>query len=202
VVGGNAVWGAGGNLVSALTGTKISEDLRYELVDAARVAEMSNRPRSLLVLATALFLVAGVVLMVTLGARERAVGQFRVQSDRQTMVAGLVQQFEAVERIRQQGGEDLHGHLPNLFSLIEQAATDAGLRSKPPIPNPRSSREAGGIRYVYDYTIRDPSLGALLDWVQRARVLVPGLQVSSIEIQPQPKEWQFDVTFVRWERPS
>lgn len=188
--------------MSALTGRRISEDLRYELVDAARVAEMSNRPRSLLVLATVLFLGAGVALIWTLSERERAVRQFRVQNDRHVTVAGLKQQFDAVERLKQQGGADLHGRLPNLFSLIEQAATEAGLRNKPPIPNPRSSRESGGVRYVYDYTMRDPSLAALLDWVQRATRLVPGLQVSAIEIDPQAKEWQFEVTFVRWERPS
>lgn len=188
--------------MSALAGRRISEDLRYELVDAARVAESGNRPRSLLLLTTMVFLVAGVALIVVVGRREGAVDRLRVQRERAETVSGLAQQFAVVERVRQSGAGNLHGRLPNLFSLIEQAASEAGLQSKPPIPDPRASREAGGIRTLYPYTVRDPSLQALLDWVQRARALVPGLEVSGLEITPEAKQWQFKVTFVRWERPS
>lgn len=188
--------------MSTLAGRRISEDLRYELVDAARVAETSNRPRSLLVLATILFLIAGVALIVTLRQRQAGMDRFRVQSERKETVIGLQHQFEAVARRQLSGNAQVNDPLPNLFSLIEQSATEAGLRDKPPIPDPQSRREAGGIRFQYNYTMRDPSLEALLAWVQAARRLVPGLEVSSVEIVPTAKEWQFKVSFVRWERPA
>ncbi|VAX42346.1 hypothetical protein MNBD_PLANCTO03-533, partial [hydrothermal vent metagenome] len=52
--------------MSTASDHRISEDLRYELADAARVAESRNRPRGLLVVATLLFLIAGLALIVAL----------------------------------------------------------------------------------------------------------------------------------------
>lgn len=188
--------------MSAVPSSRISDDLRYELVDAARIAETSNRPRTLLVLATLLFLAAGIALIVALGERDDAVGQYRAQADRQTRVEGLALQFAAVERQGQTGDAVRYGPIPNLFSLIEEAASAAGLGNKPPIPDPRADRQSGAVRYLYPYTMTDPSLEALLAWVQEALARVPGLAVSSIEIRPQANNWQLKVTFVRWERSS
>ncbi|HZW10667.1 MAG TPA: hypothetical protein VFF69_12255 [Phycisphaerales bacterium] len=189
--------------MSTLSGRRISDDFRYELADTARVAEMSNRPRSLLILATLLFVVAGVALVLTLRERDIAVRQFRVQTDRTGQVANLAAQFRVLEQQGAAASTGRNERIPDLFTRIEQAATGAGLREKPPIPaTPDPLRSGGALKYQYTYTMQDASLEALLEWIREAQRLVPGLEVSQVEITPQPKNWKLRVVFVRWERSS
>lgn len=186
--------------MSTLAEPRISDDLRYELADAARAAELGNRPRSLLILATLLFLITGVALVATLRTREAAARQLESQSYRKALVDGLALQFDAVER--RMHSADISGNAPltDLLSRIEKAASDAGLRDSPKIPQPNTSKTTGGTKNLYTYAMQDPSLENLLAWVEGAKANVPGLEVSSIEIVPAPKVWKFNVTFVRWER--
>lgn len=187
--------------MSALSRARISEDFRYELTDAARAAELSNRPRSLLVLATLLFVVAGVALVVTLRERDVAMRQFRLQTDRKAQVANLATQFDALERVNSTAASEIGVRIPDLFTRIEQAATSVGLRDKPVIPKtPDPVRSGGALKYQYAYTMHDADLEKLLAWVKESRRLVPGLEVAQLEITPQPKSWQVRVVFVRWER--
>jgi hypothetical protein len=189
--------------MSALSGRRISDDFRYELADAARVAEMSNRPRSLLFLATLLFVAAGIALVVTLRERDIAVRQFRAQTDRTALVANIAAQFQVLESQGDAAASSRNERIPDLFSRIEQAATRAGLRDKPPIPaTPDPTRIGGALKYQYTYTMQDASLESLLGWVKQSQALVPGLEVSQVEITPQPKNWKMKVVFVRWERSS
>lgn len=179
---------------------RISEDLRYELAEAAMAAERSNRPRSLLFLATAFFLVTGIALIVSLRQREAAVREFKIQSDWKVLVGGLEQQNEAVERLA--ASTDLSGTKPltDLFTRIEAAAATQGLE-KPSIPPSRPPVKDGpALKYTYEYTMRNSSLESLLLWIQQCQTDVPGLKVSGVEIVPQAKTWQCKVTFVRWER--
>src|SRR5688572_23687598 len=178
--------------MSSLAGRRISDDLRYELVEAARSAETSNRPRALLVLATIIFLAAGVALVVTLQERDVAVRRFRTQSDRVAQVENMKWQFAALAR-REAQSDDRNVPIPDLLSRMEQAATEAGLRAKPPIPEDRATIEGGARRRTVVYRLTDPSLEALLSWVEAAKRLVPGLEVSALEIAPEAKAWRFKV---------
>ncbi len=182
--------------------TRISDDLRYELADAARAAAASNRPRSLLVLATLLFVAAGLVLIVTLRQRDEAAQQHRIQADREVLVEGLALQFAALESLGNSTQNRANEPLDDLFSRIEAAAAAAGLADQPTIPQPTRQSIQGAIKLTYRYTMRDPSLENLLAWVEGARSEVPGLEISSIDLTPGPKDWKLEVTFVRWERAS
>lgn len=188
--------------MSASAECRISDDLRYELSDAARAAAASNRPRSLLVLATALFVVSGGILIVTLRQRDRAAQQHRAQADREVLVDGLALQFAALESLGNSTQNRANDPLPDLFSRIEAAATTAGLKDGPAIPQPTRQSIQGAVKVTYRYTMRDPSLENLLAWVEGAEREVPGLEVSSIDLTPGPKDWKLEVTFVRWERAS
>lgn len=183
-------------------GPRISDDLRYELAEAARTSERRNRPRGWLILATVLFVAAGIYLVAALGNREAAQAEFEKQEDRLQLVENLKPQFLAVDRQLSQGGRSTTEQIPDLYSRIERAATEAGLRDKPPIPQRRSTRDGDAYRYEYPYTVRDGSLEALLEWVDLAREAVPGLEVGGIQIKPEARAWNFSVTFVRWERSS
>lgn len=181
---------------------RISEDLRYELADAARIAEVANKPRSLLALATVLFLIAGVALIWTLRSHEAAAGRLESQSGYLRTVENLQTQYAVLADIESKGPVNQHGPLPDLYSRIEAAARAAGLVNDPPIPQDRSQSMGGLRKNTYIYKMQDPSLQNLLTWVEQARRRVPGLEVSSLEILPAAKHWNFNVTFVRWERPS
>ena len=52
----------------------------------------------------------------------------------------------------------------------------------------------------FDYEVRDESLAALMDWMNRAVAAVEGLEVYSVSIKPEAQAWNLRVTFSRWER--
>ena len=182
--------------------TRISDDLRYELASAARSTAASNRPKSLLVLATVLFAVAGIALIVSLRARDNAVQGYRLQTERQVTVEGLALQFEALESLGNSTSNRANEKIDDLFSRIEAAARDAGLGTQPRIPVPTRQPLQGAIKVTYRYTMQDANMENLLAWVEGSVDAVPGLQVSSIELTPTPRAWSLEVTFVRWERAS
>jgi len=189
--------------MSKAANARISEDLRYELADAARVAESGNKPRSLLVLATLLFLIAGVMLIVALRQRETAAGQLRLHAEFGARIDNFEAQFARVAEIRGSGNVRDSEPITDLFSRVEEAARTAGLQAKLTIPPKRETKDPqGAVRNLYEYKVQDPSLEHLLTWVEEARAGVPGLEVFSLEIAPAAKLWKFNVTFVRWERPS
>ncbi len=182
---------------------RISDDLRYELADAARVAESGNKPRVLLVFATMLFVLAGIVLVVALRQHESAAQQHRIHNDYSDRIANYELQFAAVNDLQNAGRDEVNEHITNLYSRILQAAVTAGLQKEPTIPKERTEPIRGGaLKVTYAYTVQDPSLQNLLAWVEEARAAVPGLEVAALEIAPTPRAWKFNVTFVRWERPS
>lgn len=178
---------------------RISDDLRYELADSARVAESANRPRALVVLATVLFVIAGVVLVIALGRRETAAREYALQAERQVRVADLALQFERLEELRSATNTRANEPLEDLFSRIELAATELGL-DKPRIPRPQATAIQGANKIRYSYTMQDASLNRLLAWVEAAKENVPGLEVSSLTLTPAARHWTMEVTFVRWER--
>lgn len=182
--------------------TRISDDLWYELADAARATAASNRPRSLLILATVLFVIAGVALIVTLRERDRATRLYQLQTERKVTVEGLEKQFEALARLNNSTSNRANEPIEDLYSRIEVAATDAGLATKPTIPQPIRQPIQGAIKVTYRYKMQDSSLESLLAWIMGAADAVPGLQITALELTPTPRNWSMEVTFVRWERAS
>ncbi len=179
---------------------RISEDLRYELADAARAAESGNKPRGPLLLATLLFLIAGVALIVTLRQRESAARQAEMHSDLVARIDNLETQYQLVARLSESGSSRASEPILDILSRIEVAARTAGVRDKPAIPRPQSQVIQGAVRNLYEYKMQDPSLENLLKWVEAARADVPGLEVFSLEVAPAADLWKFNVVFVRWER--
>jgi hypothetical protein len=182
-----------------VSGVRVSDDLRYELAESARLAAASNRPRGLLVLATVVFVVAGVALVWALRHRDASARQYQLQTDRLTQTQEFALQFSRLERVAGASSSRETAPLPDILTRIEKAAEDVGL-ARPPVPRPRSTERAGARRVVYQYTVQDAELSRLLAWVEGARDLVPGLEVASISLQPLPRHWKLEVTFVRWER--
>lgn len=181
---------------------RISDDLRYELADAARSAESANRPKALLALATLLFALAGVALVVTLRQLESAKGQYEAQQGYQQRIADLKIQYARAEALKSSGQAEHGEPISDLFSRIETAAHSVGLSQTPKIPRIQSATIGTAIRNEYPYQMQDPSLQNLLAWVEACRRDVPGLEVTSLKITPAAKHWNFEVKFVRWERSS
>lgn len=189
-------------MMSVGTDHRISDDLRYELADAARAAESGNKPRVLLVFATMLFVLAGIALVIALRQHESAAQQHRIHNDYSNRIANFELQFAAVDDLQNAGRDEVNEHITNLYSRILQAAETAGLKKELTIPKERTEPMRGALKVTYAYTVQDPSLQNLLAWVEEARAAVPGLEVAALEIAPTPRAWKFNVTFVRWERPS
>ena len=179
---------------------RISEDLRYELADAARAAESGNKPRGPLLLATLLFLIAGVALIVTLRQRESAARQAEMHSDLVARIDNLETQYQLVARLSESGSSRASEPILDILSRIEVAARTAGVRDKPAIPRPQSQVIQGAVRNLYEYKMQDTSLVKLLKCGESARAYVPGIVVFSLEVAPAADLWKFNVVFVRWER--
>ena len=180
---------------------RLSEEVRYELAEAAHAAEQKNRPRSWLFLATVLFLIAGIFIILAIHSRQQALKVYYVQADRLAKVQNLQPQFAVIERQQNAGDSQAYAPLTNLLTRIEQAAAQAGLAEKPSIPKDISkTASSGAVKHEYTYTMRDASLENLLAWIDKAKQNVPGLHVSGIKITPESKAWKLEVIFVRWER--
>lgn len=188
--------------MSTQSAQRISDDLRYELADAARAAEASNRPRALLVLATVVFVGAGLMLIVSLRRFESAKREYTLQTEYQSRVADLEIQFQRAESLKSSGQAEIGKPLTDLFSRIENAASTVGLVGTPKIPRTTTTSVQNAVKNEYRYSMQDPSLQHLLAWVEACRRAVPGLEVSSLKITPAAKQWNFEVAFVRWERSS
>ena len=189
--------------MSVGTDHRISDDFRYELADAARAVEAGNKPKGLLVVATILFVAAGIALIVALRQHESAIEQQRIHNDYSARIENFALQFAAVEDLQNAGRDEVNEHITNLYSRILQAAETVGLENTLTIPKEKTEPTRGGaLKVTYEYSVQDPSLQNLLAWVEESRSAVPGLEVASLKIAPTPKAWKFDIIFVRWERAS
>jgi hypothetical protein len=80
---------------------------------------------------------------------------------------------------------------------------EAGLRDPLRVPAeaiPDIDRTKGTRQVQLTFDIRDPSMEALVQFMQRAVAEVPGLEVQSIQIKPEAQVWYLQVKFARWER--
>ncbi len=56
------------------------------------------------------------------------------------------------------------------------------------------------VKQKYQYWTSDaPPSGELESWMERAVRETPGLEIFELKVSPRTNDWQFDVTFARWE---
>lgn len=187
---------------------RLGEDARVELAMSASSQARARRPMGLVVLAS----VAAAIALLAAGwglvskSRERERWERLVST--QARVEGMIAEYRQLEERQRAAGETVAGtRVPDLLARMETIATvRAGMREKPPLPRESSSSSPRAqniiIReYVYE-AVRDPSLAALLEWINLAQAEIPGLEVDSVRLTPDQQQWQMRVVFRRWERRS
>lgn len=91
-----------------------------------------------------------------------------------------------------------------VLSRIEGAGTRAGLVRPVPVgsTNRQRDRDVGWDKVNISYNVKDPSLEAILKWMELAIEDVQGLEVSQLTLRPEASEWSMTVVYARWEKPE
>jgi hypothetical protein len=180
----------------------MGEDAKFELAMAAAGRERINRPRALLVLAVVVMLVALVAAAWGLASRRSARASLtRALADQAAVETMAADWKKLLDEERDAGSEMMGKRMPDLLTQIEARATRAGLKDKPSPPRQNPQTRAGVTVTEYYYTnVKDPSLKALLEWLRLTTAEIGGLEVYSLNLRPDPNNWNMTVTFRRWER--
>lgn len=181
----------------------VDSGTRLDLAAAAARGERANRPRGLVVLATAGFAAALIYLCVSIISKQSADARLASQQEAKARVSELAVRLRALEQRAAQPGGDRFEPYPQILTRIQGLATEVGVTGRVPNPTERleSLRQGDLIRKRFTVNgATNPELQPLLDWVARAKAVIPGLEVTSVKIKPLPNDWAVDVVFSRWER--
>lgn len=183
-------------------GSRASLDERFAIASAASASERENRPRHLVLLAAVAFAASLVYLSVQASERATAKRQLKSRVAEVERVEGMAAEIQRLdEQIAANAvGSGVGVPMPDVLSRLEGFATEAGL--KDPLSHRRGPGrpEGGATLYTYPYEVRDPSLEAVMTWLQKSVEGIPGLEVQSVRIRPEPTAWSVQVTLSRWER--
>ncbi len=179
---------------------------RGELASRAAAQEQRNKPRGVLY-AGALVLVAGLVYLLV-GRSALAGAKAERRREVGTSITVLMQ---AARLERHLSGEASSGsqrfdRVPNFTSLADAAAQAVGLTPAPTLTRQTQdtpSGQPGLIERTYWYDrVTSRNLEALIGWVSRVEEMVPGVEISRMELVPQRTQWQLSITFVKPELSS
>lgn len=176
---------------------------RSELAARAAAREQRNKPRGFLYLGAIVVLAGLIYMMYGRSVLGGAMGERRREVNTATSVA---MQTSRLERHREaealQGGSGLEA-VPNFTTLAGTAAQAVGLSPAPSLSSQRQNDLDEIVERIYQYdrvTSRD--LEALISWVAKVQELVPGVEISRLDLVPQPTQWQLSITFVKPELAS
>ena len=182
--------------------TQTSFVSRSQLAAQAAAQAERNKPKLVLVIGV-LVLLAGVVYLLVgrsalgsaLADRRREVGSYSTVQMQQVRL----EQFIG----GQTGGDDPYRKVPNFTSLAESAAKSVGLTPLPTLNSQQETREGDLTLRTYQYDrVISRDLEALLGWVAQVEKMVPGVEISRLELSPSRTQWQLSITFVKPELSS
>jgi hypothetical protein len=182
--------------------SRLSPDDRYELATIAQNQQRLNYPRHLIVIGILLVFISIVVLAIAWQVRSEA------QSTNTKTANGLIQIDDLINQIRtleqaqiSDPQQDIYKPISDMRSRLSRFAAQANLEYELGLPKNSTSRPEGTARRMtYPYTVRDPSLEHLLDWIKISTEQIPGLQVTDLTIKPANQDWTMSVTLARYER--
>lgn len=182
--------------------TRLTPDDRYELATRAQNQQRTNSPRHLIMLGVLLLFVSLIVLGVA-WQTQAAAAKSNAQTARELVkIENLIAEIQALKIAQAQSGqEDIYQPLPDILSTLQNLAKQAQFEADLGLPrNPINRPEGNAILKTYPYTVSDPSLEHLLDWVRLTQQQIPGLQVRELSIQPRNQHWTLSVVLARYER--
>ena len=182
--------------------TQTSSVSRSQLAAQAAAQAERNKPKLVLVIGV-LVLLAGVIYLFVgrsvlgsaLGERRREVGSYSTVQMQQVRL----DQFMS----GQSSGERPFVPVPNFTTLAENAARSVGLMPLPTLNSQQEMREGDLTLRTYQYDrVISRDLEALLGWVAQVEKMVPGVEISRLELSPSRTQWQLSITFVKPELSS
>jgi len=181
---------------------RLSADDRYELAAKAQHQQRLNYPTHLIALGLILVFASIVILAIAWQVRSSAHKAHLKVASKLVQIEQLVAEIQAIERAQTNDSTlDEHAPIPDMLSKFKRYASQAKLKNELGIPiKPTSRREGNARKMTYPYTVMDPSLEHLLDWVKISLDQTPGLEVTDLEIKPTKLNWTLKVTFTRYER--
>lgn len=182
--------------------TRLSADDRYELATQAQNQQRLNYPQHLIVLGLLLVFVSIVVLAIAWQIRSKAQESNFKHANGLVQIDDLINQIRALEEERLNNPQqDIYKPIPDMRSRLSRFASQAKLENELGLPKNSTSRPEGDARRMtFPYTVRDPSLEHLLDWIKISTQQIPGLQVTDLTIKPANQDWTMSVTLSRYER--
>jgi len=182
-------------------GMRLTPDERYEAAAIAAAKQRRNQPRGLVVFGGVLFLGACVALAGAWASRGSARSALQTQREETLEVNRLAAELDAYRAARASNASrtQIYAPDPNFRSKVASLATRAGMQQEPPVPDPSNRTVQGGVRVDWPYTITEPDLSAVLEWVRLVTEQIPGTFVSNIEVKPQGNQWRVEATLSYYE---
>lgn len=182
----------------------LSDQDRLQMLRHAGAAERRNSPRSLVVLAILVLLVAGVYAALGWSSRQGTLRSLRAAQGSQ----GLVQiQLSELDALRapdaDREGVVVHPRMASPVALLERAAQAAEF-PEPKYDSERIETDAGDShRRIFRFKeIRSASAEDVLRWVDRVERDIPGMRVYSMDLRvgEGKRGWDVTVQFSRLEK--
>jgi hypothetical protein len=179
----------------------LTDDDRFDVLQAAAGAERRNRPMTLVVLAAIALLLTGMAALLGWWSMLRAERELGIASEAAATTDRHIAELTALrEALGDEGGGAPESGGP-VLSQIRDLATSSGVTSDIGFPREASQPRGEFVRNDYSYKVTD-ELGPMLRWLTTATERVQGLMVRSVILRPNTNgdgRWNLDVTFSRWE---
>lgn len=189
--------------MSTLTDTnRLSPDDRYELASRAVMHERQSRPVHLVVFGIIVFVASLVFLAIAWQHNAKANKRLISDTVAQINVERMITQINTLQATQSEStGDDEFAPIPDILTRLTRIGQQVGLENELGLPKNTAPRTEGSTRLLtYPYTVRDPSLERILQWIQRSQDQIPGLQIREITINLNAKSWLVKVTLSRYER--
>ena len=176
---------------------KIISVSRSELAARAAAQEQRNRPRILLAVGAVVLLAGLVFLFVGRSSLRDAEGDRRREFNSARTVLIQEARLDRFDGSAAQG-DGRFDPVPNFTTLAENAARSVGLTPLPSLSRQSEDRDDELIIRSYRYdrvTSRD--VEALFAWVAQVEGMVPGVEITNLELEPARTQWQLAITFVK-----
>lgn len=185
-----------------------SSDALDQLALTAARTQRRNQPRALVVLGV--LAVLGALTYASMGWRARSDARDRLATTQEfdTKVRTALAKLKALQDASGAGGATAASEKQtgeHALSTIIELAGEAGLASPLGATTPNTSdasRAQGWSQTTYVYTVKDPSIDAVLRWMELVLERIPGMGINKLTVRPEPTVWSVTVEFARWHRPD
>ncbi len=173
---------------------------RGELAARAAAQAQRNKPKGVLILG-ALVLLGGLVFMMV--GRSALAGAERERSSELSTASTVLRQKAKLEAHlgAESAGDNRFERVTNFTTRADSAAQSVGLTPVPMLRSQTQRNPAGQegiIEQVYRYeNVTSRDLEALIGWVAQVRSMVPGVEISRLELTPQRSQWRLLIEFVK-----